>query len=142
MNFFHLIKASVVVTAITISSCNKNIEEPVVVEPAGSAKYLINNQTNKDIVVIYKKSEELGFEIDTTAVIKKHTSLKIFEDGIIGVNPAPKNSFSEIKFYESHDLINPLSVLSPVKNDDWTLLSQVLSSSGYGTTTYEIKLTN
>ncbi|WP_217363311.1 hypothetical protein [Winogradskyella undariae] len=142
MKFFNLIKAYILFIVIVTSSCGKNSDDNIIIEPAGSAEYFINNETNKDIVIIYQKSEELGFEIDTTDVIEKNTSLKIFEDGIIGVNPVPKNSFSEIKFYESQDLINTFSILSPVENEDWTVINQDLGSSGYGLTTYEIKLTD
>jgi hypothetical protein len=33
-------------------------------------------------------------------------------------------------------------MLSPVENEDWTVINQDLGSSGYGLTTYEIKLTD
>lgn len=142
MKFFNLIKAFILFIVITTSSCGKNSDDNIIIEPAGSAEYFINNETDKDIIIIYQKSEELGFEIDTTDVIEKNTSFKIFEDGIIGVNLVPKNSFSEIKFFEFPDLIDPFLSLSPVKNEDWTIINQDLESSGYGITTYEIKLTD
>lgn len=142
MGFINLNKIYLVFAVIILSNCSKNDNDTIIIEPAGSAEYFINNGTNKDIIIIYQTSKELGFEIDTTQIIKKNTSLKIFQDGLIGVNPVPVNSFSEIKFYESIDLINSFLTLLPVKNEDWTITNQNLDSSGYGLTTYEIKLTD
>lgn len=128
---------------VILWSCDyNNGDDDMITESVGSAEYFINNQMGTDIILIYRKSEELGFEPDTTHVIERNTSIKILEDGIIGVNPVPENSFSEIKIYESSDLNNPIKILSPVKNDDWSLIDQDLGSSGYGLSTYEMKLTN
>lgn len=138
MKFLKLNNIYLLLLALILSNCSKN--ENIITEPAGSAQYFINNETNKDIIIIYKTSKELGFETDTTQIIQKNTSLKIFEDGLIGVNPAPENSFSEIRFYESSDLVNSFATLLPVVNEDWSIINQNLDRSGYGLTTYEIKL--
>ena len=142
MHFFNSNKIYVFFLVIILSNCSNNNDDNIIVEPAGSAAYFINNETTKDLIVIYQKSEELGLEIDTTNVIEKNTSVKILEDAIFGVNPVPINSFREIKFYESSDLDNPIITLSPVENEDWTVINQDFGSSGYGLTTYEIKLTD
>lgn len=138
MKFLKLNNINLLLLALILSNCSKN--ENIITEPAGSAQYFINNETNKDIIIIYKTSKALGFETDTTQIIQKNTSLKIFEDGLIGVNPAPENSFSEIRFYESSDLVNSFATLLPVVNEDWSIINQNLDRSGYGLTTYEIKL--
>lgn len=138
MKFLKLNNIYLLLLTLILSNCSKN--ENIITEPAGSAQYFINNETNKDIIIIYKTSKELGFETDTTQIIQKNTSLKIFEDGLIGVNPAPENSFSEIRFYESSDLVNSFATLLPVVNEDWSIINQNLDRSGYGLTTYEIKL--
>lgn len=138
MKFLKLNNIYLLLLALILSNCSKN--ENIITEPAGSAQYFINNETNKDIIIIYKTSKALGFETDTTQIIQKNTSLKIFEDGLIGVNPAPENSFSEIRFYESSDLVNSFATLLPVVNEDWSIINQNLDRSGYGLTTYEIKL--
>lgn len=130
------------ITIICLVSCNNTDDDQVITEPAGSAEYFINNQTNTDIIIIFQRSEGLGSEIDTSNVIESNTSLKILEDGIIGVNPVPENSFDEIKFYESSDLNNPFSILSPVENEDWTITDEDIGTSGYGLTVYEIILKN
>jgi len=122
-------------------SCTDD-DENIIIDFGGSAEYFINNQTSNDVIVIFQKSEELGLEIDTTNVIERNTSIKILDDFIIGVNPVPDNSFKEIKFYISTDINNPFLVLTPVENEDWTPINQNLGSSGYGLTTYEIKLTD
>ncbi|PKG43741.1 hypothetical protein [Psychroflexus sp. MES1-P1E] len=144
MKFLNSIKEYIllIILIFIISSCNKNNDDNIIVDYGGAAQYFINNQTAKNIIIIFQKSEELGLEIDTTNVIEKNTSSKILEDAIIGANPVPKNSFREIKIYESTDLNNPFIILSPVENEDWTIISQDLGSSAYGLTTYEIKLTD
>ena len=128
----------ILIASISLISCNKNENDQIITEPSGSAEYFIKNQSNKNIVIIYQKSEELGLEIDTSGIIGPNSSMKILEDGIIGVNPVPENSFKEMKLYESSDLNNPLSILSPIQNEDWTITDQNIGDSGYGLTIYEI----
>ena len=46
-------------------SCNDNDDNQIVVDYAGSADYFINNKTTKDLVLIFKKTEELGFWVSS-----------------------------------------------------------------------------
>jgi len=108
----------------------------------GSAEYFIDNKTTKDLILIFKKSEELGSEIDTTRVISSDISLLILEDSVIGLNPLPEDSLEEIKLYEASNLADPFLTFSPVDNEDWTITSQELGDSGLGLTSYEIILTD
>lgn len=128
----------------SIVSCNQdNDDDNLVTDPGGSADYFINNETAMDIVVIFQKSEPLGSEIDTTDVIERDASVKIFRDVILGDNPTPEDSYKEIKFFESPDLENPFKVLLPIDNEDWTIVSKDFDSIDfYGNTIYEIKLMN
>jgi len=124
-------------------SCSDNYNNSqIVVDQVGSAEYFIDNKTTKDLILIFKKSEELGSEIDTTRVISSDISLLILEDSVIGLNPLPEDSLEEIKLYEASNLADPFLTFSPVDNEDWTITSQELGDSGLGLTSYEIILTD
>ena len=124
-------------------SCSDNYNNSqIVVDQVGSAEYFIDNKTTKDLILIFKKSEELGSEIDTKRVISSDISLLILEDSVIGLNPVPEDSLEEIKLYEASNLADPLLTFSPVDNEDWTITSQELGDSGLGLTSYEIILTD
>ena len=129
--------------AFSLISCDKNEDDQtIIIDPTGFSEYFVKNQIDEDIVVIFKKSQELGLEIDTSDVIEPNTSIKILEDAIIGSNPTPENSFQELNFYNASDLNNPILNISPVQDDDWTIIDQDLGNSGLGSTTYEIIFEN
>ncbi|MFV8226452.1 hypothetical protein [Christiangramia aquimixticola] len=121
-----------------IVSCNQEDDGELINEPAGIAEYFINNQTEKDLIVIFQKSESLRAETDTSNVISPNSSIEIFKDWGFGINPVPEYSFNELKFYEARDLTNPIHTISPVENEDWTITDQDLGESGYGLTIYEL----
>ncbi|WP_156339989.1 hypothetical protein [Nonlabens sp. YIK11] len=123
-------------------SCSDTDDDIIIIDSGGSSEYFLNNQTNKRIIAIFQKSESLGLEIDTTDIVEINTSKEIFQDFMIGVNPMPTDSFNEIKFFEADDLDNPILILSPIQNQDWTLKTQDLNDSGYGLSTFEFTITN
>jgi hypothetical protein len=137
-----ILKLLLILVLVLSVSCSDDDDGQIVVDYAGSADYFINNKTTKDLVLIFEKTEELGYEIDTTTVISSTISLLILEDSLFGQNPVPENSFKEIRVYEASNLSNPLLTFSPVDNDDWTITSQELGDSGFGLTSYEIILTD
>ncbi|GAB4232986.1 MAG: hypothetical protein Tsb0034_06030 [Ekhidna sp.] len=121
--------------------CSKD-EEGIAccVEPVGSAAYYFTNQTSEDIMVEFTLSEELGRQVvDTLPPLEGESTTLILTDGIIGVNPLPSNSFSEIRVYSIGDSQHPLKTISPIKNEDWNVVSSERNESGYGLTEYEYR---
>ncbi|WP_245535936.1 hypothetical protein [Psychroflexus torquis] len=132
----------ILILVLSVSCSDNDDDGQIVVDYAGSANYFINNETTKDLILIFEKTEELGSEIDTTTVISSNISLLILEDSVIGLNPLPEDSFEEIEVYEASNLSDPLLTFSPVNNEDWTITSQELGDSGFGLTSHEIILTD
>jgi len=117
-------------------------DDNVIIEPAGAVEYFISNQTSDDIMVTFITSAELGqVTVDTVPVITVGMSRLILRDGIIGVNPQPTNSFSELTFVRSNDLDNPW-VLSAITNKDWDIVKKEIGASGYGLTEYQFVVTD
>lgn len=132
---------TLLLVALLAASCSEDQPNAVIKEPAGSAQYVIGNQSNSDLRVIFTKSRELNSEVDTSEVIESMTSAMIFKDGIIGENPKPSDSFSKIEFYEASDFSSPVYVFEPVDDEQWRIVSQDPGVSGYGLTIYEFSLT-
>ena len=130
-----------IITLITIS-CDKNDDDMNEVdEPAGEAEFIISNELDKDIVAIYKLPSNSEEEfIDTTETVSSNNSIKFFETASFGSNPTPEDSFIKIEVYEASDMTNPILTLSPIENEDWQIIDQNLTDSGYGLTVYEYTL--
>ncbi|PWN06006.1 hypothetical protein [Rhodohalobacter mucosus] len=121
---------------LLVTSCADRSADALIIEPAGSAAYYINNQTLTDLKVVYINSEALNFQTDSTTVFRDSSTV-IFTDGIIGVNPKPSDSFSSIRFFRTSDLSSPALVIEPVDDGDWNVIGQERDNSGYGLTEYE-----
>ena len=111
-------------------------------EPAGAAEYLINNQTSDELRVTFITSQELGLmttdDLDEIAVGQ---SLLVHTDGIIGVNPQPTDSFSQITITRANDTQQSFT-LSPIDNQLWEVLERNLGDTGYGLTIYQLTVTD
>ncbi len=132
-----------ILSFITIS-CDKNDDDTNKIdEEAGEAEFIISNELNKDIVAIYKLPSNTEEEfIDTTETISSNNSLKFFETASFGYNPTPEDSFIQIEIFEVSDIDNPILTISPIENQDWEIIEQNLTDSGYGLTVYEYTLNN
>ncbi|MDZ7693767.1 MAG: hypothetical protein U5K69_22055 [Balneolaceae bacterium] len=128
--------------AFLMVSCSDNNSSSVIEEPAGSAQYVIENQSNRDLKVVFTKSPQLNSEIDTTSTIVSKTAEIIFEDGIIGVNPKPSDSFSKIEFYKTSDISSPVYAINQINDEQWRIVSKDYGESGYGLTIYELSITD
>ena len=123
-------------------SCTENNTSPKVVEPAGSAQYVIANQSDSDIKIVFTKSPQLNSEVDTSSTISNKTSDIIFEDGIIGVNPKPSDSFSKLEFYTDSDFSSPAYVIDQIDDEEWQVVSKNYKESEYGLTVYKLTVSN
>ena len=111
----------------------------MIVDPAGSARYFVNNQSATDLMIIFTKSTSLGMEIDSSKKVTRNDSKLLFSYGDIGINPLPSDAFTEIQFYElSNSFTDPLLVISPISNDNWNILDQNLEENGFGLTDFEL----
>ncbi|TRX58841.1 hypothetical protein FNH22_13280 [Fulvivirga sp. M361] len=114
-------------------------EAELIVDPAGSARYFVNNQSATDLMIIFTKSTSLGMEIDSSKKVTRNDSKLLFSYGDIGINPLPSDAFTEIQFYElSNSFTDPLLVISPISNDNWNILDQNLEENGFGLTDFEL----
>jgi len=123
---------------LLLYSCNNN----EIIEPAGSAEYLINNQTTGELSVSFITSSALDFmNVDTIPSIRTGESRIIFFDGIIGVNPKPSDSFSQLTFLLNNNE-NSKYTISQIENDIWEIIESDIGGSGYGLTKYELIVTD
>lgn len=128
--------------AFLFVSCSENNSGSLIEEPSGSAQYVIENQSNSDLKVVFTKSPQLNSEIDTSGTIASKTAEIIFEDGIIGVNPKPSDSFSKIEFYKTSDISSPAYVIDQINDEQWRIVSKDYGESGYGLTIYELSISD
>ncbi len=134
-------KALLLLIIINFFSC-KNEDDSLIIEPAGSAEYYINNKTEVNLSALITTSTELGSKNRTLTILNKQSTL-IYTDGAIGVNPVPTNTFSKIEIYSTTNNVNSLLLkFSPVSNEDWKIIEQDLGKTGYGLTKYELLVTN
>lgn len=114
--------------------------EDVISEPAGAAQYFINNQTTGELNVSFVTTTALGsMTIDTIPTFQIGVSKEIFQDGIIGVNPRPEDSFSELLFIKDNDFDQPYKI-TEVSNDQWEIISTDFNGSSYGLTIFQLNI--
>ena len=118
------------------TSCKNNDNGPMI-EEAGSANYFILNNSSSEIRVEFTTSTELGSEKIAFGVIRQGDRKEIFKDGIIGQNPRPTSSFSEITFVLGDSSGETTYVYSPIIDEDWRITFEDFSSGNYGTRFYE-----
>ncbi|WP_147407344.1 hypothetical protein [Reichenbachiella sp. MSK19-1] len=123
-----------------LSACHE--EEATTIccfEPAGTAHYYINNQTSSEITFSFVTSEELGSQlIDSLPSIASRISVKILEDGIIGVNPQPSNSLKSLSIVRTD---NGLGYQIPrIDDDSWEITSRDFEAGEYGLTNYQLTI--
>lgn len=126
---------------IVFISCAGNQTDALVIEPAGSADYYINNQSSSDLSVVFVTSPELGSKTDSS-VVAVNRSLKILDDGIIGVNPRPEDSISKLTFYNPERSTEPVFIFDPVTNGEWDVIGTDFDETGYGLTKYQLTITD
>lgn len=125
--------------ASALLSCTESSTTLLIEEPAGSAHYYIDNQSNVDLKIIFTKSPELASEVDSSGVPANSSKL-IFTDGIIGVNPKPSDSFSQINFYKTTE-DTAVFTIDSLDNDKWSIIGRDIGDSGYGLTKYQFTIT-
>ncbi|MGB3774327.1 MAG: hypothetical protein WA951_03640 [Leeuwenhoekiella sp.] len=142
MNFKKLCSA-ILIFGFLFTSCSSDDkkEEEIITDFGGASIYFIDNQSDNDLKITLTTSEQLGLQIDSSKTIMANSRLELFTDADIGVNPAPEDSFSKIEFYESTN-DSAIFTIDPIINEDWILIDQDLSDSGFGLTTYEYIITN
>ncbi len=136
------------VVFLILTGCNSDDENNGVIisDPVGSAIYIINNQSDTVLDIIFITSTELGLEemsLDNDLPIA--SSLQIFQDSIIATNPTPENSFSEISFFDATvDDTDAILILDSINNEDWEIIEQTFfdNSSTLALTTYQLTITN
>lgn len=128
--------------------CNSDDENNgiIISDPVGSSIYIINNQSDTVLDITFVTSIELGLEtmfVDND--VQTVASIQIFQDSIIGTNPAPENSFSEISFFDATvDDTDAILILDPINNEDWEIIEQTFfdDSNTLALTTYQLTITN
>lgn len=124
--------------SIVLFSCQEDPTE-CCNEPAGAAYYYIKNETTSKLKVSFITSSELGSHlVDSTSLIPPDNTLKILEDGIIGVNPEPSHSFSTLTFLRMSD--SSEYVISTIINENWEVISRDFEQGQYGTTEYQLTI--
>ena len=130
---------SILLFTLLFLSCEEPTTVDCCVEPAGGAHYYISNKTSTSLKVSFITSVELGKEhVDSVSAIETDQSRRILEDGIIGVNPVPSNSFSSFLFIRLSD--SAVFEISEIVDSDWTILSQDFEEGDYGLTEYELEI--
>lgn len=137
LNHFKLFVFCLFVFAIC--SCDKT--NPID-EPAGSAEYFIKNQTVGELSIALITSEQLGLEvIDTISNLETGQTKLIFMDGIIGVNPKPSDSFSELSFTLNNNPSDQYKI-SDIIDVEWIILETFDEELDYGLTKFELVITD
>ena len=132
------------ITLLFINCKSDEDSSPLIDGAPGSADYFINNTSTINLDIIFIKSAELGSEISETINIPNGTSIQIFQDGIIGSNPFPEDSFSQISFYASpiDENEEPLFIISEIINEDWDIIEQNIINDYLTDTEYQLTVTN
>jgi hypothetical protein len=140
---------SLLLLGILFFACSKlkvGPEGPMV-EPVGSGHYFIENQSNVPLtavfpIPVYNFSKDKFEDIDSTISIAGYGRTLLFKDeGIFGVNPTPKQSFKEIRFYKTVAGNNSLAFeINPIKNEDWVQVIKSRDKYGYGLTEYSFTI--
>lgn len=90
---------------------DKNV---VISEPAGSASYFLDNQTQDELSVTLQTSPGLGSQLLTEVIAPGEVAL-LLEDAMFGVNPRPSDSIASITVEgDSGSLVQ-----DPVDEDAW-----------------------
>ncbi len=126
--------------SIVILSCQDDPTE-CCIETVGSAYYFIKNESASELKVSFVTSSELGLQkVDSTNLIPSNSILKILEDGIIGVNPEPSNSFSTLTFLRISD--SSEYIISTIINRNWEVISRDFEPGEYGLTEYQLTISD
>ncbi|MEO6285709.1 MAG: hypothetical protein ABIN80_31265 [Dyadobacter sp.] len=129
------------------SACSPTETEQMINEPAGSARYFIDNQSDKELIVefpvpVYNFEKDAMQDVDSLIRLNSRTKSVVFEDGGFGINPDPEKSFKEIRFYTITNGQRSLAfTMKPIKNAAWAKLIRSRDNSGYGLTEYSFTIT-
>ena len=111
-------------------------------ESVGRATYYINNQSDVDLYYVFPMPY-VRLSPDTTKIIVSKSSNEIYQDGMIGVNPTPSETFAFIWLYASiDDTFRIVYSQDPVVDKEWNIIEQNLGRSGYGLTVFELLIEN
>jgi hypothetical protein len=133
-----LISLHLIIVFISISSCTNVIDEP-----AGSAVYYLNNETDYVLNVEFMTTWELGFKVDSSNIVSSNTKVKLLEDAMFGVNPEPSHSFKSIRLYTFiNNSKKPVFEMDPIIDERWSIIEQNIGKSGYGNTAYQLIVEN
>jgi hypothetical protein len=134
--------------SLWFSGCKNTDESNLIMDgPVGGSYYYVKNQTDSDFLVqfpvpVYDRSINSIISVDSTILISRSTTTKIFEDlGNFGFNPTPAHTFKEIKLYRIEGEQKTLVLnIKPVSNTRW--ISTIISrdKDGYGLTEYQLVL--
>ena len=111
-------------------------EQPID-EPAGSADYFLDNQTDRSLSIEWTTSSALGSETRRAGPVAAGQILKFEEDGIIGVNPLPDDTFASVRLED--DAGNVVYRQEPIDNDAWLVERADDASYGHANITLVIR---
>ena len=128
-----------IILVLSIWSCNNDPTG----EHGGIAAYYVHNQSDFDLDIEFLTGPGLGSMIDSSKSVNSNSFILILEDGIIGGDPKPSDSFSSLKLFTSVDTTKKLVFkLDPVDDESWDILDQNLGPSGNDSTTYQLLILN
>jgi hypothetical protein len=103
-------------------------DEPPIDEPAGSADYFLDNRTARSLTIEWTTSAALGSQMRQAGPIAGGQILKFEEDGIIGVNPLPVDTFATLQLKDDAGIV--VYRQQPIDNDAW--LVERTDDASYG----------
>ena len=117
-------------------ACSSEPDDEPIDEPAGSADYFLDNQTDRSLTIEWTTSAALGSQTRQAGPVACGQRLKFEEDGIIGVNPLPLDTFSFLHLED--DAGNVVYRQDPIDNDLWLVERTDDASYGHASITLVI----
>lgn len=115
--------------AVAILAAGCGDTDPVVIEPAGSADYVFENQTSSALTVAWTLSPSLGNQKGSAGPVAPGGSIALVSDSIIGVNPRPPDTFASVRLLDDGV---PVLVQAPVASASWQVDVVTAGAHGYG----------
>ncbi len=132
----------VLLCSTALFSCKSDDDTIIIEEPVGASIYVVNNQSTIDLEISFITSSQLGSEVVSFGSINNGSSEQIFQDAVIGVNPTPQTSFSEITFLDANSE-SELLVITDIASANWQITElDFEEGETYGVTTYELAITD
>jgi hypothetical protein len=116
-------------------ACSSEPDEPID-EPAGSADYFLDNQTDHALTIEWTTSAALGSQTRRAGPVAAGQRLQFEEDGIIGVNPLPVDTFASLRLED--DAGSVVYRQEPIDDDAWVVERTDDASYGHANITLVI----